>query len=262
MDPLTRVKGFLIDLDGVLYVGDQAISGAKEAIEFLTREQYKFRFVSNTTRKCRATIARRLSLMGMDIPEKLLFTPPMAAIAYMKNAKKERYFLITTGDVENDFDPTGMCTPSMRPDYVVVGDAGEKITYDSLNTAFRFLMDGADLIALEKDRYWMAPEGLSLSAGPMIAALEFASGKTAAVMGKPSPAFFGLALQDMGLLPGQVAMIGDDITTDIGGAKRAGMTGILVRTGKYHKNLVNSAAIKPDYIIDSIAQITEILQNR
>ncbi|WP_321505308.1 TIGR01458 family HAD-type hydrolase [uncultured Methanoregula sp.] len=256
---MTDFKGFLIDLDGVLYVGNRAICGAKEAIEFLTDEQYKFRFVSNTTRKSRTTITRILSLMGIDIPEKYLFTPPMAAIAYMKKTGKMRYYLLTTGDVEKDFDPASRCIPPARPDFVVIGDAGEKITYDTLNTAFRFLMEGTELIALEKDRYWMSPDGLSLSAGPLVAALEFASGKTAAVMGKPSAAFFELALQDMGLSPGHVAMIGDDINTDIGGGKQAGMCGVLVRTGKYRKESADSAAIKPDYIIDSIAQIRDIL---
>lgn len=105
---------------------------------------------------------------------------------------------------------------------MIVGDAGDMITYDSLNTAFRYLMEGAELIALEKDRYWMAHDGLSLSAGPFVHALELASGKTAIIMGKPSTAFFDLALNDMGLLPGQVAMIGDDITTDIGGLTMPG----------------------------------------
>jgi len=255
---VTGFKGFLIDLDGVMYVGNTAIPGATAAIEYLKDEQYQFRFISNTTRKCRATIVRNLAAMGLAIPENYIFTPPMAAITHMKNAGKEQYYLLTTGDAEKDFDPRHRCFPPAVPDCVVVGDAGEKITYDTLNTAFRFLMGGAELIALEKDRYWMDRDGLSLSAGPLVAALEFASGKAATVMGKPSAAFFSLALQDMGLLPNQVAMIGDDIITDIGGAKRVGMSGILVRTGKYRRESADSAAIKPDYIIDSIAQIREI----
>jgi HAD superfamily hydrolase (TIGR01458 family) len=259
VETMTHFKGFLIDLDGVLYVGDKAISGAKDAIQLLIEERYEFRFVSNTTRKCRATIARRLFEMGINVPEQSIFTPPIAAITYMKNTGKKRFYLLTTGDVQEDFEQPCGCSPQVTPDFVVIGDAGDKITYDSLNTAFRFLMDGAELIALEKDRYWMAPEGLSLSAGPLVSALEFATGKTATVVGKPSAAFFGLALQDMGLSPNQVAMIGDDIITDIGGAHEAGMCGILVRTGKYRKDDADRAVSKPDYIIDSIAHIGEIL---
>ncbi len=144
-------------------------------------------------------------------------------------------------------------------DYVIIGDAGDKLTYASLNRAFRHLNRGAELIALEKDRYWMAPDGLSLSAGPFIEALEFATGKTAVVMGKPSLTFFELALNDMGLRAQETAMIGDDIITDIGGAQCAGMKGILVRTGKFSEENLSQVEIAPEYIINSIADLKKII---
>jgi ribonucleotide monophosphatase NagD (HAD superfamily) len=106
----------------------------------------------------------------------------------------------------------------------------------------------------------MTPGGLCLSAGPFVQALEFATGKKATIMGKPSRTFFELAISDMGLRADQVAMIGDDILTDIGGARETGMQGILVRTGKYRKDAVDAAVIKSDCIIDSIAQLHEILE--
>ena len=253
------IKGFLIDLDGVLYVGDHPLAGAQAAIGNLMQKNYTFRFVSNTTRKCHKTIAVLLSAMGFDIPEEYIFTPPLAAIAYMKKTGKRHCHLLTTGDVDRDFEQVCAQDKSAKRDCVIVGDAGDTITYDSLNAAFRHLMDGAELIALEKDRYWMAHYGLFLSAGPFVQALEFASGKTAAIMGKPSKAFFDLALRDMGLPPDQVVMIGDDITTDIMGAHNAWMKGILVRTGKFREDTVKCALVKPTYIIDSIANIQDIL---
>jgi HAD superfamily hydrolase (TIGR01458 family) len=240
-------------------VGDRPIKGAREAIEYFSDKKYQFRFISNTTRKCRETISRQLSVMGLDIPKEYIFTPPRAAIAYMKTTGRNRFQLLTTGDVDRDFTDAGKISPSGKTDYVIVGDAGDAITYDSLNSAFRHLMDGAELIALEKDRYWMAHDGLSLSAGPFVSALEFATGKQALVMGKPSKAFFDLALRDMHLPPGEVAMIGDDIFTDIAGAQQAGMTGILVRTGKFREEILQNSSIRPDAIIDSIAHIQEIV---
>jgi HAD superfamily hydrolase (TIGR01458 family) len=201
------VRGFLIDLDGVLYVGDQAIKGARESIDLLRDRNYRFRFVSNTTRKCRNTVAERLSSLGFEIPEEHIFTPPIAAVACMKNAGKHHCYLLTTGDVYRDFEHECICDKSNRVNFVIIGDAGDKITYDSMNAAFCHLMNGADLIALEKDRYWMAQGGLSLSAGPFVQALEFATGKTATIVGKPSKPFFELALHDMGLRADQVAMI-------------------------------------------------------
>jgi HAD superfamily hydrolase (TIGR01458 family) len=259
LESMKGIKGYLIDLDGVLYVGDHPIEGAQASIEYLMQKNYTFRVVSNSTRKCRKSIASWLSVMGFDIPEGYIFTPPLATIAHMKKTGKQHCYLLTTGDVDRDFEHVCAQDTSTKKDYVIVGDAGGSITYDRLNTAFRHLMDGAELIALEKDRYWMAPDGLSLSAGPFVQALEFATGKTAMVMGKPSKAFFDLALRDMGLQPDQVAMIGDDITTDIGGAHHAGMRGILVRTGKFREDVLKSATVKPTHIIDSIAYLQDIL---
>jgi HAD superfamily hydrolase (TIGR01458 family) len=253
------IRGFLIDLDGVLYVGDKAIKGARESIDLLKDRKYPFRFVSNTTRKCRKTIAEQLSSMGFDIPVEYIFTPPLAAIALLKNAGKHHCYLLTTGDVYRDFERVCFCDTSSMADFVIIGDAGDKLTYDSMNNAFRHLMNGADLIALEKDRYWMAPGGLCLSAGPFVQALEFATGKTATIVGKPSKTFFELALRDMGLRADEAAMVGDDILTDIGGAGTIGMQGILVRTGKYWKDAVDAAVIKPASVIDSIAQLPDIL---
>ena len=108
----------------------------------------------------------------------------------MKKTGRTRYYLLATGDVDRDFEEIKNTGPDAKPDWVIIGDAGDKITYDSMNTAFRFLMDGAELLALENDRYWMAADGLSLSAGPIVKALEYATGKTAMVMGKPSRNFF------------------------------------------------------------------------
>jgi HAD superfamily hydrolase (TIGR01458 family) len=256
---LMDVKGFLIDLDGVLFVGDQPVKGARESIELISDQKYQFRFVSNTTRKCRKTVAEQLSELGFNIPERHIFTPPLAAVAWMKKTGKHHCYLMTTGDAYKDFEQDCTGDDSREVDVVVVGDAGDKLTYDSMNTAFRHLMTGADLIALEKDRYWMTPEGLSLSAGPFVQALEFATGRTAMIVGKPSKTFFELALDDMGLRADQVAMIGDDILTDIGGARSMGMQGILVRTGKYRKEALDNAGIKPSFIIASIAQLQDIL---
>jgi HAD superfamily hydrolase (TIGR01458 family) len=259
MDPMKDIEGFLIDLDGVLYTGNRAIDGAPGAIKFLTENGYPFRCISNTTRKCRHSVSSHLLSLGFDIPEDFIFTPPLAAIAHMKNTGRTGYYLLTTGDVDRDFAEVENTNPDTKPDWVIIGDAGDKITYNSMNMAFRYLIGGAELLALENDRYWMAADGISLSAGPIVKALEYASGKTATVMGKPSLPFFNLALQDMHLLPEQVAMIGDDIITDIGGAYHAGIKGILVRTGKYRSESVDTAQIKPTRIIDSVSQIQDII---
>jgi HAD superfamily hydrolase (TIGR01458 family) len=222
-------------------------------------EKIPFRCVSNSTRKSRASIAAKLAALGFEIPESSIFSPPLAAVRYMDEAGKHRAFLLVTDDAGRDFARACTDDGSDTVDYVIVGDAGDKVTYASMNHAFRCLMEGADLIALERDRYWMDKDGLSLSAGPFVAALETATGKTATVVGKPSKEFFGLALRDMGLFAENVVMIGDDILTDIGGAQGAGMRGALVRTGKFREEAVRAAPVIPAWIINSIADIRNIL---
>jgi HAD superfamily hydrolase (TIGR01458 family) len=257
---LNGIRGFLIDLDGVLYTGDIPVPGADEAIHFLNENGYSYRFVSNTTRKCRRTIAERLGRMGLEIPEEYIFTPPIAAVAYMNKTGRHRFRLLVTGDVYRDFPRSYDDKNPDGTDFIVLGDAGDEITYANLNNAFRDLMGGAELVALENDRYWMEPDGLSLSAGPFVAALEYATGKKAVLMGKPSKEFFDLALGDMGIGPEHAVMIGDDILTDVGGAQAAGMRGVLVRTGKFREEIIRKAGIRPDLIINSIRDIGEVVE--
>ena len=251
----SKVKAFLIDLDGVLYVGSHPITGARECLERMDDLGYSYRFVSNSTRRCRASVAERLAGLGYDIPARLIFTPPLAAIEHMKRRGKERGYLLTTIDVQRDFLQAGIRIVEDGADYVIVGDAAEGFTYENLNCALGLLLDGADVLALEMDRYWKQPQGLSLSAGPFVAALEYATGKRAELMGKPSRQFFQMALDDLGLEPGNVAMVGDDIHTDVLGAQEMGMQGILVKTGKYRADWTRLSGAKPDMVCDSLASL-------
>jgi HAD superfamily hydrolase (TIGR01458 family) len=120
-------------------------------------------------------------------------------------------------------------------------------------------MDGAELIALQKNRYWLTPDGLSLDVGPYVAALEYATSAEALVVGKPAPAFFASALDAMGVPAERAAMVGDDVESDVGGALAAGLAGILVRTGKYHEDAVQRSGVEPTAVVDSIADVPALL---
>jgi HAD superfamily hydrolase (TIGR01458 family) len=139
-----------------------------------------------------------------------------------------------------------------------LGDLGEGFTYARLDGAFRRLMSGAELVALQKNRYWEREDGLYLDAGPFVAALEYASGKTATVIGKPEAPFFEAALVDLALQAREVAMVGDDIETDVAGAQRAGLRGVQVKTGKYRAG-VSMRRAEPDLVLDSVAGLPEAL---
>ena len=143
-----------------------------------------------------------------------------------------------------------------RPDAVLLGDLGERWSYDLLQEAFEYLMSGASLIALSRDRYWFRGDRLALDAGPFVAALEYAADQRAAVAGKPSPDFYVAALRSLGLQPSaSAAMVGDDLWSDVQGAQQAGLQGWLVRTGKYREQALRESGIAPDRILDSIAAL-------
>jgi HAD superfamily hydrolase (TIGR01458 family) len=251
---MRKIQGFLLDLDGVLSVGNHPVPGAVETLSDLRKRGCPIRFVSNSTRRSRASVAGRLKTMGFLIDEREILTPAVAA-ASMLGREGKTAFLITTGDAHRDFEDAGITMTGDHPDAVVIGDAGDRFTYELLNRAMRMILSGARLIALERDRTWMGPDGLMLSAGPFVAALEYATGKEATCVGKPSPGFFSTALEGLGIPASGTAMVGDDIQTDIGGAQRCGMQGILVRTGKFREDLLARSGVIPDLIIDSVADL-------
>jgi HAD superfamily hydrolase (TIGR01458 family) len=245
-----RPEGLLVDLDGTLYVGDELVEGAREAIGRLKSSGLVLRYVTNTTRKPRREVCEHLLSLGFEVEEAEIFTPARAAAGLIGD--RSCFPLVD----ESLLEDLGSVTLSEDfPDYVLVGDLGEGFTYDRLNTAFRHLIDGAELIALQKNRYWRKEDGLSLDAGPFVAALEYASGKSATVVGKPERGFFRLALEDMGLAPIEVAMVGDDAEADVAGAQAAGLKGIQVKTGKYRPETEGVA----DLVIENFAALPESL---
>jgi HAD superfamily hydrolase (TIGR01458 family) len=256
-DALEGIEGLLLDLSGVVYVQDEAVPGAAEALRRLRDRQTPIRLVTNTTMRPRRSILERLERLGLEADPSELLTPATLAARRCAEAGYESVSLVVLDDLREDLE--GLEERGDSVDAVIVGDLGDRWDYDVLNRAFRRLMDGADLIALQKNRYWETSEGLSLDAGPFVSALEYATGREAEVVGKPAPAFFELALGELGLSADRAAMVGDDVEADVGGAMDAGLAGILVRTGKYREDLVRQSGIEPTATVDSIADVPELL---
>ncbi len=147
-----------------------------------------------------------------------------------------------------------------NPDFVVVGDLGEKLSFKTVNIGFQKLFSGAELLALQKNRYWLSDKGYTLDAGALVAMLEFSAGKKGQIIGKPSPHFYSLALNDLNLSPENVVMIGDDIDSDIFGAQRMGMRGVLVKTGKFLPSDLDRKDINPWKLIDNIGDLHKIFK--
>ncbi|MBG0792880.1 HAD hydrolase-like protein [Methylocystis sp. H62] len=186
------------------------------------------KFVTNTTRRPLQRIVNDLARLGLRVEPGDVYTPAAIARDYCIG-RRLAPFLVVHPDLYEDF--AGL--PQDGEGAVIVGDAGEFFTYDLLNRAYRKILCGAAFLALAKNRNFLDRDGeLSLDAGPFIAGLEYACGREATVLGKPSSAFFELADKGLGINAEDVAMIGDDAEADVGGAMAAGLMGVLVQTGK------------------------------
>jgi HAD superfamily hydrolase (TIGR01458 family) len=258
MSNLQTIKGLLFDLDGVLYVGSRVIEGAIESVERIRASGIPCRFVTNTSTLSRASLQHKINSLGFSIAEHELVSAPQAALLYLAQKQNPVCRLLLADDVKQDF----MALPQSDTDaeYIIVGDIGDAWSYQLMNEVFNSLMNGAQLIAIHKNRFWQTEHGLQMDIGGFIEALEYASRTNATLIGKPSPDFFRQALGTMGLPPADVAIIGDDIDVDIGGGQQAGLQTILVRTGKYRREYAEASRIKPDALIDSIKDLPALLR--
>jgi len=242
------IRGVLLDLSGVLYQGDRALPGAAAAVERLRATSLPIRFITNITRKGSREVLRKLAAMGFDIAPDDLLSAPVAARRYLAQHGLHPYLLVHPALVAEFADLAGD-----GPDAVLVGDAADGFTYAALNRAFRLLIDGAPLLAMGNNRYFRETDGLSLDIGPFVTALEYASGTTATILGKPAPAFFHTAVDSLGCAPGEAVMVGDDALADVDGALAAGIPALLVQTGKYRAGDEDQIAHSGAVVVSDIA---------
>jgi HAD superfamily hydrolase (TIGR01458 family) len=207
-------------------------------------------------------LVERLRGYGFDASLSDIFTATVAGAELAREAGYRRIAPFVAQPALDDLDGfhlaggTSGRSSDRVPDAVIVGDLAERWTYTLLQEAFDYLMSGAALLALSRDRYWQRGDRLALDAGPFVAGLEFATGKSAVVAGKPSLAFYSAALRSLGVTPdGSAVMVGDDLWSDVQGAQRAGLQGWLVRTGKYRDDTLAESGIRPDRILESVAAL-------
>ena len=261
MNSLNSVQGFLFDIDGVLYIDDTPISGAIDAINTLKGTGYPCRFITNTTVKNRQQIVDKLKCMGFSITAEEIFSAPQATLRYLQQQDTGvRCKLYVAESILADFE--GIQQTTGIPTHVVIGDIGPVWNFDLLNNILADLLAGAELIAIHKNRFWETQDGLRMDIGGFIAALEYANNRPARVMGKPSRDFFDLAVNDLGVPKSAVAVIGDDIDSDVKGAQEAGLSGVLCKTGKFREDYFQASQVKPDYLLDSIKFLPYLLHRK
>ena len=257
---ISSIKGFLFDLDGVIYIGDKLIDGAKETITYLKEQNYPIRFLTNTTTCSFDSLYKKLEKLELPIEKEELFSPPKIAEHYLSKLENPSVCLILEEETKEQFKNFEI--DNDNPDYIVIGHYSDRWDYNLMQNLFDMVMRGSKILALHKGRYWQTERGLTLDIGAFVAGLEHATSSKAIEVGKPSSTFFNIALQDMNMSATDVIMIGDDIINDIKGAQDVGMHTALVKTGKYREEIVLNSGIKPSLIIDSIADIYNLMKKQ
>lgn len=254
---MTHCKALLIDIDGVLTVSWRALPGAVEAVHELRALGLPMRFLTNTTSRTRRVLSETLTRAGIDIPPAEIMSAAVATATYVRTVYPgARCFVLTNGEVTEEFAGINLVGPTEAADVVVMGGAGVEYSHDALNGVFRQLQEGAQLVSMHRNLYWQTGNRLTLDTGAYLTGLEMAAGAKVTVIGKPAPEFFKAALEDLNLpATPAIVMVGDDLEADIAGAKGIGLTSLLVRTGKFRQADYDRATVKPDAVIDSISDL-------
>lgn len=260
---MERIRAVLIDIDGVLTVSWKPLPGAVAAMERLRAAGLPLALVTNNTSRTRASIAAKLAGAGFPVGVDDILTAPAVTAAYLQeHYPGARCLLLNNGDVRDDLEGVTLVGEGEGepPDVVVFGGAGSTFDYAALNAAFRHLQRGARLVAMHRNLYWRTAEGLDLDTGAFLLGLERAARVEAEVTGKPAEAFFATALAHLGAAPSRTLMVGDDIESDVLAAQRSGITGVLVKTGKYLPETHRAADGTPDHVLDSFAGLPALLE--
>jgi HAD superfamily hydrolase (TIGR01458 family) len=255
------MAAILLDIDGVFHVSGAPVSGGGPAVERLREAGHRIRFLTNNTTQPRTRLAGFVRGLGVDLADDELQTTPVAAA---RSLAAKRVLAITMPAIRDDLE--GVELVGENAEAVLLGGADETgetnqvFSYMNLARAFAELEGGADLYCLHKNPWWQTARGALLDAGAFVVGLEYATGLTATVLGKPSASYFEAALAALDADPENTWMVGDDVDADIGGAAALGMRTILVRTGKFRDG-VGAWSASPDVVLDSIADVPTFLES-
>ncbi len=248
-----KFKGFLLDLDGVIYQDDRLLPGAAQVVRCLQDKNIPFRFVTNTTTKTREQIAQKLEKLGLSVNTDSIFSALYGVERYLQKEGAKNVFALLPATVRESF-PFEFDI-NKEADFVVVCDMEEEFDFKNLNQAFQHLFNGARLIAAHQNRYWKKEGELRLDIGGFIRLLEYAADIKAHLVGKPSTDFFKMALDDMELNAEDVLMSGDDIESDVSGAQSAGIKAALVKGGKFNEKQLKKSKVNPDFVFTDIGDL-------
>ncbi len=257
---LSRIRLFLLDMDGTSYLGSTPLPGVEDFLNLLRSRSISFLFFTNNSSKSSADYRRKLVRMGIQVGEEHIITSGQATASYLKKQGDcHGVYLIGTESLRREFEAEGLPLDEERPNYVVLG-FDTSLTYEKIRKGSEFLRRGARFIATNPDLVCPTEEGPIPDCGSMIKMFVAATGVEPYVIGKPHREMIEMALARARGTPETTAIVGDRLYTDIRMGKEANLTAILVLSGETTEEMIPKSEWKPDYIFRSIADLKRALE--
>jgi len=251
---MIRPRGFLFDMDGVLYRGGKPIAPAIAFLRRLQKSDVPFLLVTNHSCLTPAQYAAKLGCMGIRVAPAQIYTSSLAAAEWLKSRRVRSVFAIGESGLFAALKSARIRQRTRNVAHVVVG-LDRTLSYEDLTLAVRLIERGAEFIGTNPDPTYPLADGTAPECGAILAAIQSATGKPPLIMGKPSREIFLHAAAQLGLKPGELLMVGDRLDTDVLGARRAGIGTVLVLTGHSTRRMLKRSAIQPDYVVESLAEL-------
>lgn len=257
MDKLREKKGFICDMDGVIYHGNVLIDGVKEFVKWLRDNDKHFLFLTNNSQKTNKELQKKLLRMGLEVPESNFYNAALATANFLKSQGATNAYVVGDAGLTHALYEVGITFNDIDPEYVIIGET-TNYNYEKIEKATRFVNNGARLIGTNSDLTCPTENGLIPACKALIAPVEIATGKSAYYVGKPNPLMMRAALESFhkfGIHSKDVAMIGDRMDTDIVAAIESGLDPILVLSGVSSLETIKKFSYRPRLILDSVGDI-------
>ena len=255
LEKLRARKGFICDMDGVIYLGNQLLPGVREFVNWLNENGKQFLFLTNSSERSPKELRQKLQRMGLDIDEEHFYTSALATAAFLKKqAPGCTAFVIGAPGLLNALYDVGVTMNDVDPDYVIVGETAS-YNYEVITKAVRLVLNGARLIATNSDLTGPTEFGIAPACRSLVAPIELATGKKAYFMGKPNPLMMRTGLQLLGVHSEEAAMVGDRMDTDVIAGMESGLATVLVLSGCTSRADINDYPYRPTYILNGVGEI-------
>ena len=258
MEQLRAKKGFIIDMDGVIYHGNRLLPGAKEFVEWLYREKKEFLFLTNSSRYTPKELQKKLEWMGLDVDQSHFYTSALATAAFISTQTPEATaYAVGEHGLQNALYDAGITVNEIHPDYVIIGEA-DNYCYDHIVKATKFVNDGARLIGTNYDLTGPEEGGIVPACRALMAPIELATGKQAYYVGKPNALMMRTGLRILGVHSEDAAIIGDRMDTDIVAGIESGLDTVLVLSGVTAPGMIEEFPYRPRLVCNGIGDIAAL----